>query len=190
MNKNYYKPFLEGEMIYFTPLDEDVDENYLKWINDREIINYLETGYFPMSRQEIVKYVKTINSNPNYAFFAIIEKKTKNYIGNAKLGPIDWINRSSEYGRIIGEKSAHGKGYGKDVAKLLLYYGFMILNLNKITAGAVADNIASIKSNEKIGLEIEGNLKEQNYHNGMYKDVIRMGITRAKYLQLYHSDKE
>ena len=182
-------PFLESENIYFIPLDEEVEDNYLKWINDREIIKHLETGHFPKSRRELVEYVKTINSSPNYVFFAVIEKKTNNYIGNAKLGPIDWINRTSEYGRMIGEKSAHRKGYGKEIAKLLLHYAFMILNLNKVSAGAVADNLASIKSNEKIGLEIEGNLKEQIYQNGLYKDVVRMGITRTKYLELYHSEK-
>ena len=114
-------------------------------------------------------------------FFAIIEKETKKYIGNAKLGPIDWINRTSEYGRMIGDKSVQGKGYGKEVTELLLYYGFMILNLNKMTAGAMSDNKASIKSNEKVGLDIEV-LKEQIYHDGVYKDAVRMGITRANTL--------
>ena len=184
MNKDNYKPFLEGDKIYFIPLDEEVDDNYIKWINDREIIKHLETGHFPKSRQEVVEYVRTINSSPNYIFFAVIEKKTNNYIGNAKLGPIDWINRTSEYGRMIGEKSAQRKGYGKEISELLLHYAFMILNINKITAGAVADNIASIKSNEKVGLEIEGTLKQQVFNDGIYKDTVRMGITRTRYLEI------
>ena len=185
MNNNNYRPFLESDKIYFTPLDEDIDDNYLRWINDRDIINYLESGNFPKSKQEIINYVKAINNSPNYVFFAIIEKETKKYIGNAKLGPIDWINRTSEYGRMIGDKSVQGKGYGKEVTELLLYYGFMILNLNKMTAGAMSDNKASIKSNEKVGLDIEGVLKEQIYHDGVYKDAVRMGITKSKYLELY-----
>ena len=85
---------------------------------------------------------------------------------------------------MIGDKSVQGKGYGKEVTELLLYYGFMILNLNKMTAGAMSDNKASIKSNEKVGLDIEV-LKEQIYHDGVYKDAVRMGITCIKYLELY-----
>ena len=185
MKNNKYKPFLKSENIYFVPIDEDIQDDYLRWINDREIIDYLETSHFPKSRQDLINYVRNINNNPNYAFFAVIQKSKNKYIGNAKLGPIDWINRTAVYGRIIGEKSEQSKGYGKEIAKLLLHYAFIILNLNKVTAGAVADNIASIKSNEKIGLEIEGNLKEQIYQNGQYKDTIIMGITKSKYLKLY-----
>ena len=119
-----------------------------------------------------------------YEVAKLFEKQTNIYIGNAKLGPIDWINRTAEYGRMIGVKSTHGKGYGTQMAKLLLHYAFMLLNLNKVTAGAVADNMASIKSNEKIGLEIEGKLKQQVFINGIYKDVVRMGITKTRYREL------
>ena len=42
MNNNNYRPFLESDKIYFTH-DEDIDDNYLRWINDRDIINYLES---------------------------------------------------------------------------------------------------------------------------------------------------
>jgi [ribosomal protein S5]-alanine N-acetyltransferase len=181
---NNLKPFLESVDIYFIPMDEDIHDDYFKWINDRTIIENLETGQFPKSKQQLMNYVKSVNDNPNYVFFAVIEKKTKIYIGNAKLGPIDWLNRTAEYGRIIGEESAQGKGYGTAIAELLLHYAFMILNLNKVTAGALADNMASIKSNEKVGLEIEGKLKQQIFKNGKYKDAIRMGITRARYNEL------
>ena len=183
MNSKIYEPFLESKNIYFIPFDEDLDDNYLKWVNDRKIIEHLITGVFPKSKQELVEYVKTINSNPNHVFFKVIEKETKKYIGNAKLGPIDWVNRSAEYGRMIGEKSVHGMGYGKEIARLLLHYAFKILNLNKITAGSPVDNIASIKSNESVGLIVEGRLKEQIFKDGAYLDVVRMGITKNRYIQ-------
>jgi len=181
-------PFLESDNIYFTPINDDISDDYFNWVNDRAIIDNLETGHFPKSKQQLFDYVRSVNSNPNFVFFAVIEKISGKYIGNAKLGPIDWINRTAEYGRMIGDKSMHGKGYGKEVAKLLLHYAFIILNLNKVTVGAIADNIASIKSNERIGLDIEGTLKEQVFKGGIYKDAVRMGITRTKYLKLYGSN--
>ena len=179
-----HNPFLESEDIYFTPIDENIHDDYFNWVNDRTIIEHLETGYFPKTKQQLMDYVKSINDNPNYVFFSVFEKQTNIYIGNAKLGPIDWINRTAEYGRMIGEKSIHGKGYGTQMGNLLLHYAFMILNLNKVSAQAVADNMASIKSNEKIGLEIEGKLKQQVFINGIYKDVVRMGITKTRYREL------
>ena len=182
------RPYLVGENIYLRALEiEDVDKGYLQWINDHEVIKYLETAHFPKTRSSLIKYVENIENTPNVVFFSIIEKSTGRYIGNAKLGPISWINSNAEYGRMIGAKEAWGKGYGKEVARLLLRYGFEVLGLNKITAGALVDNQASIKSNEKIGLRIEGCLKEQTFHEGKFKDSIRMGITRREYNKLYLS---
>jgi len=60
-----YKPFLESDHIYFRPLDNDLDDIYLKWVNDREIIEHLEVGVFPKTRHELLEYVKTINNCPN-----------------------------------------------------------------------------------------------------------------------------
>ena len=47
MKKTEYKPFLESKRIYFVPLDDDIDDNYLIWVNDRKVVEYLETGNFP-----------------------------------------------------------------------------------------------------------------------------------------------
>ena len=84
---------------------------------------------------------------------------------------------------MIGEVSARGKGYGKDITALLMKYAFEILNLNKLTAGAISNNISSIKSNQKLGLKIEGEFKEHVYNSRKYIDVVRMGITKKVYLK-------
>ena len=189
MKPEEFQPFLESDNIYFVPLDEEIDDRYLVWVNDRSIIEHLQTGQFPTTRAALMEYVKAVNGNPNHAFFGVMAKNPVQYIGNVKLGPIDWINRTAEYGLMIGDKSAHGRGYGQEIAKLILHYAFMVLNLNKVTAGASVDNNASVRMHEKAGFETEGRLKEQVFHNGTYKDTVRMGITRSQYLALYHNGK-
>ncbi len=186
MKPEEFQPFLENENIYFVPLDEEIDDRYLRWINDRAVIDHLQTGQFPKTRTCLTEYVRSINESHNHVFFGVMEKKSGGYIGNVKLGPIDWVNRTAEYGLMIGDKSFHGKGHGQEITRLTLHYAFMVLNLNKVTAGASVDNVASIKLHEKVGLRIEGTLREQIFHNGAYKDVVRMGITRSEYLGLYH----
>ena len=189
MDYKKYNPFLEGKNIYFCPLEETASDDYSRWINDREVITHLEVGIFPRSQRELSDFVKKVNDSNNDVFFAVIEKETKQHIGNIKLGPINWVNRTAVYGRLIGEKSCWGKGYGKEIARLILHYAFTILNLNKVTAGAIADNIGSIKSNEKVGLLKEGILKQQVFSEGKYKDIVLMGITRDRYLKLIEEEQ-
>ena len=177
------KYFLETNKIYFSTSDEINFEKYKSWINNRSTIEFLETGHYPRSESELKNYIEEINQSNHSVIFSVLEKDTKKYVGNAKIGPIDWINRRAEFGRMIGEVSARGKGYGKDITALLMKYAFEILNLNKLTAGAISNNISSIKSNQKLGLKIEGEFKEHVYNSGKYIDVVRMGITKKEYLK-------
>ena len=177
------KYFLETKKISLSTSDEINFKKYKSWINNRTTIGFLETGHFPRSESELKNYIEEINQSDHSVIFAVIEKETGKYIGNAKVGPIDWINRRAEFGRMIGEESARGKGYGKEITALLMKYAFKILNLNKLTAGAISNNYASIKSNKKSGLNIEGEFKEHVYNNGHYMDVVKMAITRKQYLK-------
>lgn len=175
------RPFLLGENIYLRPLDmDDVNDNYLHWINDEEVIQYLATT-FPITREGLENFVKSILNNHNFSFFAIIEKETNNHIGNVKLGPIDWINRTANFGLMLGEKSSWGKGYANEAFNLLLKYAFKTLNLHKLWDIAADSHIASIKSLEKVGIKIEAKLSQHSFKNGKYEDAVVVSITSDEY---------
>ena len=184
---NLDRPFLTGKKIYLRPLDvEDIDQ-YLRWVNDERVIGHLGTLHFPTTREALREYLEKNTTDKNTAFFAIVEKRTNKHIGNIKLGPIDWINRRAEYGRLIGDVAAQGKGYGTESVRLILKYAFDNLNLHKVTSSASEDNMASLKSNQKAGLIVEATLKEQKYENGVYKDIILLGITKKEYIRAHRA---
>jgi len=177
--------FIKGENIMLRALEmADIDDGYLFWVNDLEVNQFLEVGRFPTSREQLAKIVTmTKEGPPSTIMFAVVERNSGRYIGNVKLGPIDWINRNAEYGRLIGEKMAHGKGYGSELTRLLLRYAFNSLGLHKVTAGVVQGNLAAMKSNQNAGLEIEGTIKDGTFLGGRFKDVLRMGITKTQWEQ-------
>lgn len=184
MDKSMDRSFLIGDKIYLRPLDmDDLEGEYIQWVNDERICKHMGTLHFSTTKRRLQEYLESQLNNKNIAFFAIIEKETGKHIGNVKLGPIDWINRRAEYGRMIGDKSAQGKGHGTEVVDLILKYAFNILNLHKITTSASISNEASIKSSKKVGLRVEGTLKEHEYENGQYKDAYVMGITKDEYFK-------
>ncbi len=171
------KPFLEGENIYLREVRiTDVNENYYNWMNDNEVTRYLESRFYPQSREKIEEYVKSINNNPDYVFLAIVEKKSNTHIGNIKLGPINWLHRSADAGLLIGEKTAWGKSYATEAIKIVTKYAFRKLNLHKLTAGCYKQNIGSEKAFKKNGYIVEGIRKKHCFLDGEYADVILMGI--------------
>ena len=117
--------------------------------------------------------------------FAICLKENDKYIGNARLGNIDWINKCSTYGRLIGAEEYKNKGLGSEALILLLKYGFKTLGLNRIASSALATNIISIKSNIKIGMKKEGILRQASFKNGKYIDRVQLSMLSKDFFKKY-----
>ena len=177
------RPFLVGEKVHLRPLDlDDIDREYLNWVNDGEVIANLAFN-FPTTKEDLENYVKTNLGNPNFVFFAIIEKRTNKHIGNMKLGRIDWVARTSNFGTMLGDKNSWGKGYATDAKKLLVKYAFEKLNMHKMFDLSVKSNIASIKANQKAGFHIEAELKSHLFKNGKYEDAVVLSLFAEDYFQ-------
>jgi len=92
------RAFLVGEKIYLRPLElEDVNERYLQWINDADVVLGRIEVNFPVTKEKQMEYVRSQLERNNVAFFAVIEKPTNKFIGTAKMGPINWLHRFTEH---------------------------------------------------------------------------------------------
>jgi ribosomal-protein-alanine N-acetyltransferase len=177
------RPFLVGDRIYMRPLEvADVTEAYLHWMNDAELAKFIPAMTFPGTRAAVEAYVDKESRNPATVFLAIIEKDTGRHVGNIKLGPVNWVDRNAEFGRLLGDGATRSKGYGSEAVSMILRYAFEVLNLYKVFATCLASNEAAIRSNEKNGLSLEATIKEKRFVDGKYEDVVYMGINRETYL--------
>lgn len=176
-----YHPFLVGEKVYLRRMErKDLEGNYFDWLNDYEVTKMLEVGKFPNSMEAMEDYFNKLDSSPNDLFFAIIEKETDRHIGNFTIR-INWVNRTAETGRIIGEKDCWGKSYGQEALKLAIDYCFKRLNLHRVQGGTVADNIAVQKIWKRLGWTVEGRLRKAVYFDGEYHDSLHAGILREEW---------
>ena len=82
-----------------------------------------------------------------------------------------------------------GKGYATEAAKAMIDYMFKKVEVNKISSGAVKDNIASCKTFEKLGfIKIGEIIKESPYT--FYDGILtfsKYGLTREDY---YNENKK
>jgi [ribosomal protein S5]-alanine N-acetyltransferase len=175
-------PFLEGEKIYLRPLEpEDLNQEYLGWLNDPKVTCFLESGIFPQTLKELEIYNKQANRSPNQLILAIIDKKSSQHVGNVKLGPIHWIHRRGTLGLLIGNPQHWGKGIGGEATRLMLGYAFSRLNLNRIDLGVYANHKRAIHLYHTIGFRIEGRFRRDVFHEGQYKDRLWMGLLRSEF---------
>jgi [ribosomal protein S5]-alanine N-acetyltransferase len=159
---------------------DDANEDYLRWMNDPEVTKGLDSGLFPSTIEALRDYVSNITRSRSDIMFAIIDKASNKHIGNIKLGNINWVNRNGELGILIGDKTAWGKGFGKDACALLVEYAFTKLNLRKVWLAVYSDNKAAHSLYLKLGFKEEGCLKNHVFSDGKFMDKILMAIHNSE----------
>nr|WJK64030.1 GNAT family protein [Halobacterium salinarum] len=75
----------------------------------------------------------------------------------------------------------HSEGYGSEAAELVVDYGFMDLNLNRIEAEAGAFNDASMGLLESLGFSREGVRRDAAHYRGDYYDIVTFGVLREEW---------
>ncbi len=175
------KYFLDNDKIFLKKLvPSDISTEYINWMNNPLINQYMETRFFPHSREDIEKFIQSISDDSNSVLFGIYDKSKSVHIGNIKLGPINWIHRKASISLFIGNEDYWGKGYAAEAIGLIEQYSFEVLNLHKLDAGIYFDNNGSKKAFEKNDFEVEGVLKSDCYINNKWTDVIVMGKINDK----------
>jgi len=175
-------PFIVGKKIYLRPLGrDDLGDVYLSWLNDSAINRYLESGVFPSTRDGLEKYYEQVINSQNQVMLAIVEKETDKHIGNVKLGLINWVHRKATFGILVGEKEFWGRGFGSESTRLMVEYGFYRLNLNRIDLGVYLEHAGAVRAYEKVGFKVEGQLRQDLFHEGVFKDRLWMGLLRSEY---------
>lgn len=170
---------IEGDRLYLRDVrPEDVTERYLAWMNDPDVTRYLETRFGTHTMESLRAFVDDRQRDPATLFLAIIRRDTGEHIGNIKLGPINLHHEVADIGLIVGERSAWGQGFATEAIAALTRYAFETLRLRRLTAGAYAPNIGSVRAFEKAGYRREG-LRRQHYAcDGAYVDGILLGRLR------------
>jgi len=191
MSPKKSKPaFAEGATVFLRPLEHsDLNDSYLRWLNDPEVTRYTETGTFPSTAEDLENYYRAVIGSRNDVILAIVDKESGLHVGNIKLGPIHWIHRTATLGILIGEKEFWGKGVGLEATRLMVEYGFVRLNLHRIDLGVFAEHDAAVRCYEKAGFKVEGRMREDLFQDGQYRDRLWMGLLRSEYKPLRFETK-
>jgi len=175
-----HHPFLIGDRIYLRRVEKnDLEGNYYQWLNDQEVTRWMQNGIFPNSAESMLEYHQYMVGSRTDMNLAIVLKEDDRHIGNISLGALNQMFRSAEIGILIGEKDTWGRGYGSEAIALLAGHAFQRMNLNRLGAGAVAENIGCIRAFEKAGFVREGISRQAYFCEGEYRDCVHVGLLRC-----------
>jgi RimJ/RimL family protein N-acetyltransferase len=176
----HYKK-LVGIKCYLSPCAPEDAQSWARWDNDLEVTLPLgDEAYtlFPLQKSEQI--VADVIRGQHHVF-GIVDLETDKLIGRCMLFDLDWVNRKAMLGIVIGEKAYWGQGYGQEAVRLLLDYGFHLLNLNSVMLGTFAFNQRAIHCYERVGFKVIGRRRQARIIAGVKYDAILMDILADEY---------
>lgn len=155
-------------------------KNLISWIDsEEELMQFAGPQLtFPLTNEQLEKSL----TNKNVLCFKVVDNSTNLSIGHAELFLKD---NSFALARIlIGDKNMRGKGLGKKVVEKLLEFGFKNFDKNTAELNVFDWNISAIKCYEKVGFEINPDMKFERKVNDKTWFAINMRIDKNKWYNL------
>ena len=158
----------------------------LTYQNDPRYLRYYEwTERTAANAQAFVHmFVDFQAARPRTKFqLAIVHRRTGQLIGNCGL-------RLKSVGAIeadIGYELAPdqwGKGYATEAVQAMVNLGFTEFDLHRISAHCVAENVGSARVLEKVGMKLEGRMRETEQFKNRYWDTLHYAILEDEWREL------
>jgi ribosomal-protein-alanine N-acetyltransferase len=172
-------PIVLGRLTLRTLPESAAGGPYLQWMQDPEIVRYLEARFTALGRDGLAEYIRFMNADPDVALLGIFVTETDEHIGNIKLGPIDRNHRVGDVGLLVGAKAHWGKGYATEAIAGLTAWALETLGLHKLTAACYDVNERSRRAFLKAGWVEEGRLREQYESEGKRVDRVLLAYIRG-----------
>jgi RimJ/RimL family protein N-acetyltransferase len=142
-------------------------KDIVEGIGDVSVSEYLATAPSPYKKKDalgwIKKEIKLSKEKKRKSYkFLIKLKSEKKIIGNISISNINYDSEISENGGAWINKRYQKRGYITEAKIAAIEFAFNKLKLRKLETGAYSDNLASNKTQKKMGYKLEGCRKKHH----------------------------
>jgi ribosomal-protein-alanine N-acetyltransferase len=138
---------------------------------------YHWTDRTPEAVQEFVRmFLANQEQQPRIKFqLAVTLKSSQRLIGNCGIRMKAADAHEGDIGYELSPKH-WGHGYATEAARAIVEFGFTQLGLHRIWSWCIAENVGSARVLQKLGMQAEGRLRENEYFKGRWWDTLLFGM--------------
>ena len=114
--------------------------------------------------------------------WALIHKADGRMIGTCGFVRFDLPHNSAEIGYVLNP-DYRGQGLMVEAARRVLQFGFSVLNLHRVEAQFMIENLASRRVMEKLDMTFEGVRRQSMLVKGLYRDIGTCAILANEFRQ-------
>lgn len=176
MNSNLF----EGERVRLKAVDPERAEWYARCYRDSEFSRLFGTrSVWPLSLQHAKDELSEV-PKPHWFPFFFHARADDRLLGLVDLD-VQWTHRNAWVAIGLGQREDWGQGYGTEAMRLILRYGFMELNLRRVTLSVFGYNPRAVRSYENVGFVVEGRQRQRISRDGQWYDILFMGILKDEW---------
>ncbi len=157
------------------PMRPEDTADVARWRNDPRIRSRLFSNE-TITEAGHLKWLEHIHLQGRRLEFMIVDRSTERSIGTVGLSDIDWEYGHAEYGVLIGEEAAEGKGLAREATEMILAHAFGKLGLRRVYLRVFSDNERALNLYRRVGFVQEEILRRHAYKDGLFRDVIIMAV--------------
>jgi RimJ/RimL family protein N-acetyltransferase len=176
---------LTGQLVRLTAMNaETTAESFARWDMDSEYLRHLDSDPQLPNRAKKIKAGIEKDQNeapPNTIALSVHTLTDDRFIGFVAFDGINWRHGDTFVAIGIGDPAYRGSGYGTDALRVMLRYGFMELNLQRVQLNVFSYNERAIKSYLKAGFVMEGRQRGMLRRDGQRWDFVYMSVLRDEW---------
>jgi len=178
-----YPTLCAGDGYYLKRLrPEDVSADYAKWLQDPEVIRYLQVRFEARDIDSIRAFVAGFDHKDRF-IFGIHDAETDRHIGNITLR-VNPHHLFANMGYLIGDKTYWEKGAALEAVRLVLDFAFFERKIRKILECTTENHIASNFNFRRLGFTFEASIPDLYWSDGAYHAATYWSMDAATWAKL------
>lgn len=153
---------------------EAVTQRYVDWLNDPDVIRYLEIRGMRHDLETVTSFVEVCFESEGDLLFGVYADGE--HIGNVKLSIELAAHGLCTISYLLGQPGYAGRGMAGEAVAAATRYAIDDLGALKVHATAYANNQASIRLLRRIGYRHEGQFRRHMLFEGALIDVVQYGF--------------
>lgn len=170
---------LETERLLLRPLTDDDVDPMTVYRGDPEVCRFLpftpQTGDDIRGRIGGIFGSTSLEGENGGIPMGIFRRADGVLVGDLVLFHLDRVNGNVEIGWVI-RPDLSGQGYATEAVRALLGAAFEILGVRRVVARIDAENQASVRLAERVGMRLEARLLENEWYNGRWGDELGYAV--------------
>ncbi len=175
-------PTLETERLILRKMTPDDADAVFAYASDPEVSRYTlwETHRSIEDSRAFLELVIQKYENGGEPDWGIVYRGDHRFVGACGLVNWEAEHARAEAGFVLS-REYWGRGLMPEAVRAMIRFGFETMNLNRIEARCIAENVASARVMEKAGMAYEGTLRQREYIKGAYRNIKLYAILKKEF---------